>query len=231
MIHPPICYRNLKHFSLTPVAHWLFQSNKYPRIWCKYWQTLCRRSRLWRLSRNGCQDSQGTPAVAGPGASPALGLCQGRVRAGKRQRQLRELPALSTEQEQKLKLYRAPRSPELKQHRDSCRALLRPKQQRSLCCWARLSTLTGAAAPAASAQLQEWFTSTRRQKHFSCAHPAAWLSSGLSLHFKLLRISALENQFYTIPLKPLLIIIRVTATHGCLVCLYRFFLTKRLIFN
>lgn len=92
---------------MTPLAH----CNKCPRIWCKYCPGGAERSGLCRLSRKGCGDSQGTPEVAVPGPSPALGWCQGRVRAGKRQRQLRELPALSTGQ--KLKLCQAPSSAEL----------------------------------------------------------------------------------------------------------------------
>lgn len=97
-----------------------------------------QRSGQWRLSRNGCQDSQGTAEVAVPGPSPALGSCQGRGRAGKRQRQPRELPALSTEL--KLKLCRAPSSPELREHRDSSgtKAALQP-----VLLWASLSTRAG----------------------------------------------------------------------------------------
>lgn len=66
---------------------------------CKYWHALPRRSgeiRAAKVEQERLLGQPGNTGAAVPGPSPALGSCQGRLRAGKRQRQLRELPALST---------------------------------------------------------------------------------------------------------------------------------------
>lgn len=227
MIHPSICYKNSKHFSLTPLGHWLFQSNKCPRIWCKHCPGGAERSGLWRWSRNGCQDSQGTLEVPVPGPSPALGLCQGRGSSGSSQPSARE---------QKLKLCWAPSSPEPREHRHSCRALLGPKQPCSLCC------SEPGSAPTPGPGLQLLLSSKDTFKHDLHQQRGKSISAVPTLQRAFPLVCTFTSNYWAFqPWK-----INFTLFHSklylslygwlqhtgaWLVCLCFFFLTKRLIFN
>lgn len=228
-IHPSICYRNLKHFSLTPLAHRLFQSNKRPRIWGKHWQTLSRRDGEIRTVKVEQEWLSGQPGNTGGGcarAQPSTGFVP-------RQRQGWE----------EAEAAQGAPSPQHWNRNWNCAWLQQPWAKgaqgqlqgtwgtnaapQPLLFWARLSTQTWAAAPADSPQLQGYisvgFILRRKQKHFSCAHlavlPFLWLVPSTSNYWTFqpwkINFTLFHSNFY--------LSLYEWLQHGCLFGLFGFF--------
>lgn len=138
-------------------------------------------------AREHCRRLCQGPAQRGARAKAEAGLGRGRGSSGSSQ---------PSALEQKLKLCWAPSSPELSPGTAAGH------------CWDQSCTEPG---PAPRPGLQLLLSSKDTFKHDLHQQRgrsiSVCLSSGLYLHFKLLSISALENQFYTVSLKALLIII------------------------